>query len=309
MSGRQHGFVLIAVLWLIAVLTIVALGYARTTRYKAQEISNELILAQEDQLFASGLEMAGFQYQLYAHNRERFVSSALEDMLTPEQRAVMWYPRYETYPLVMEEHELFVRVEPVDARMALESMTGELWYAVLGACGVEDEGDRLAIISAIADWQDADSLVHIDGAEQEYYSTLTPAYACKNAPMETLEELMLVRGITPKIFYGSKGRPGLRHFLCLDGSSTHLDLNCAAPETLHLVEGISPQEIAAIVELRQNGPITNLAEAQELVSLVVAGELGRFFYVASQPKAVRLTIAWDPDPGPEVRSQTRIVTQ
>lgn len=309
MSFREQGFILIAVLWLIAILSIVALGYARTTRFKTQEISNELILAQEEQLFGSGLEMAAFQYQLYRHNQERFLSSGLEDVLTAEQRLVMWYPRYEAYPLLMDEYEFFVRIESVDARMALESMTGELWFSVLEVCGVDDEQERLAIISAIADWQDADSLLHIDGAEQEYYDTLMPPYACKNAPIETLEELMLVRGITPDIFYGSQGRPGLRHFLCLEGSNIRLDLNCAAPETLQIVAGITSQEIKDIVQLRQKNPITHLAEAQELVSLVVAGELERYFHVLPNPTQVRLILAWDPDPGPEVRCQTRIITQ
>lgn len=309
MNGRSQGFVLIAVLWLLALFAIVAVGYSRTTRYKSQEIVNELVLAQEDQLFASGLEMAAFQYQLYHNNKLRFLSSGLEDSLTPEQRSVMWYPRYETYSLAMEDHFLFVRIEPVGARMALGSMTGDLWFAVLGACGVEDEGDRLAIISAIADWQDADSLLHLDGAEQDYYDTLTPAYMCKNAPIETLEELMYVRGITPGVYYGSENRPGLRHFITMEGKNTRLDINSASPLAFQIVSEMTNEEIASIVLLRQENPIVNLVEAQEAVSLVAAGELERFFHVTHDAAQIRMYIAWDPDPGPGVRFRTRTFSQ
>lgn len=309
MIPQNRGFILIAVLWLITLFSIVALGYSRTTRFKSQEIVNELVLAQEDQLFASGLAMAAFQYQLYRNNKLLFLSSGLEDALTPEQRSIMWYPRYETYPLVMENHHVFVRVEPVGARMALGSMTGDHWFAVLGACGVEGESERLEIISAIADWQDADSLLHLDGAEQEYYDSLAPAYICKNGPIESLEELVLVRGITPEIFYGTPTRPGLRHFLCLDGSSTRLDINAASPLTFQIVSGITPEEIDAIVALRQENPVVNMAEVLELVDLVVAGELERYFHIVHDPARVRLHIAWDPDPGPGVRYTTRTFTQ
>ena len=65
------------------------------------------------------------------------------------------------------------------------------------ACGVADEEARLAIMAAVADWEDADNLLHLDGAESDYYAGLSVPYACKNAPMEHIEELLLVRGVTP----------------------------------------------------------------------------------------------------------------
>lgn len=305
MQRTNSGFILIAVLWLLALFSIVALGYSRTTRNKSQEIINELLLAQEDRLFDSGLEMAEFQYQLYVNNRARFLSSGLEDSLTSGQRSIMWYPRYETYVLVMDSQELYVRVEPVGARMALSAMTGDLWFAVLGACGIDDEEERLAIISAVADWQDGDSLLHLEGAEQEYYDTLNPPYACKNAPIENLEELMLVRGITPEIFYGTENKPGLRHFLCMEGKSTKLDINSASPLAFDIVEDLTDEEIAEIIAMRQEYPIVNLAEVQELTSLVTAGQLAQYFHALLEPAQVQLHISRSPAQGTGVRYATR----
>jgi DNA uptake protein ComE-like DNA-binding protein len=58
------------------------------------------------------------------------------------------------------------------------------------------------IADAILDWIDEDSEPREFGAESEYYSALQPPYAPRNGPLETVEELLLVRGVTPELLYG-----------------------------------------------------------------------------------------------------------
>jgi DNA uptake protein ComE-like DNA-binding protein len=58
------------------------------------------------------------------------------------------------------------------------------------------------IIDAILDWLDPDDIARPNGAEREYYAGLSPPYAPKNGPFETVEELLLVKGITPQLLYG-----------------------------------------------------------------------------------------------------------
>jgi type II secretory pathway component PulK len=52
------------------------------------------------------------------------------------------------------------------------------------------------------DWRDTNSDLTTDGAEDETYSQLTPAYRAKNAAFESVEELRLVKGMTAEILYG-----------------------------------------------------------------------------------------------------------
>src|SRR5262249_21214623 len=54
-----------------------------------------------------------------------------------------------------------------------------------------------SIADAILDWLDSDDTPRENGAEVDYYSSLSPPYAPKNGPIETLEELLKVRGVTP----------------------------------------------------------------------------------------------------------------
>ncbi|MCL6504409.1 MAG: general secretion pathway protein GspK [Pirellulales bacterium] len=58
------------------------------------------------------------------------------------------------------------------------------------------------VADAILDWIDADDEPREFGAEIDYYSGLTPAYAPRNGPLHTVEELLLVRGVTPELLFG-----------------------------------------------------------------------------------------------------------
>ena len=56
---------------------------------------------------------------------------------------------------------------------------------------------------AILDWLDEDEEPREYGAESDYYSSLSPPYAAKNGQLETVEELLLVRGVTPQLLFGA----------------------------------------------------------------------------------------------------------
>ncbi len=57
-------------------------------------------------------------------------------------------------------------------------------------------------IAALRDFIDWDDATRPDGAEQEYYSALAPPYAVRNSPLDTLDEILLIRGFTPSLLYG-----------------------------------------------------------------------------------------------------------
>lgn len=66
------------------------------------------------------------------------------------------------------------------------------------------------VIAAIIDWMDEDDDLEEQGAETEYYMALDPPYRAKNAPVDSIEELLLVRGVTPALLNGSGTSPGLK---------------------------------------------------------------------------------------------------
>jgi len=54
----------------------------------------------------------------------------------------------------------------------------------------------------IMDYLDEDDEPRELGAEFDYYNTLDPPYNPKNGPLDTVEELLLVRGVTPELLFG-----------------------------------------------------------------------------------------------------------
>ena len=63
-------------------------------------------------------------------------------------------------------------------------------------------GMTIEIADAILDWIDEDEELREFGAENEYYTALSQPYSAKNGKLESIDELMLVRGITPELMYG-----------------------------------------------------------------------------------------------------------
>ncbi len=60
------------------------------------------------------------------------------------------------------------------------------------------------VANSIIDWIDPDETVRNNtGAESQYYSGLTPSYMSKNGPLDSLDELLQIQGITPALLYGT----------------------------------------------------------------------------------------------------------
>jgi len=94
--------------------------------------------------------------------------------------------------------------------------------------GTEEIGD---ILDAVVDWLDPDDEVTHFGAESSYYLSLEKPYRCRNGPMQSIEELLLVKGITPEIFYGMEDIPGIARFLTVHGDGK-VNINTAEPVVL-----------------------------------------------------------------------------
>ncbi len=58
------------------------------------------------------------------------------------------------------------------------------------------------IADAILDWLDADDDSRDFGAESSYYRSQSPPYEAKNGPLDSLDELLLIRGVTPELLFG-----------------------------------------------------------------------------------------------------------
>lgn len=87
------------------------------------------------------------------------------------------------------------------------------------------------LIDAIKDWIDPDDDATRFGAENGYYQSLENPYSCKNGPMESLGQMLLIKGVTQGLFYGNEHRSGIANHLTVYGDGK-ININTADPLVL-----------------------------------------------------------------------------
>jgi general secretion pathway protein K len=129
----------------------------------------------------------------------------------------------------------------------------------------DDESDPVAIVNSVKDWLDSgddEATTGLSGAESSYYQDLDPPYASRNGPIQDLNELLLIKGITPRIYNGSQDAPGLASFMTVYGVTPgagtafnwpgRININTADVPVIAALLGLEDQELAlAIFGYRQ----------------------------------------------------------
>ena len=107
-------------------------------------------------------------------------------------------------------------------------------------------------MDAIKDWIDEDDEPTGFGVENAYYKGLENPYPCKNGLLDSIDELLKIKGITGNIFYGSDTTPGLRNYVTVHGGSK-ININTAPPMILRaLAKGIAVEMAADMDEFRRD---------------------------------------------------------
>lgn len=209
MMKFKKGSILILTLWILSFLVIFAIGLGNN-------ISGELYLAShlQDRLKMYYFAKAGIERalvtldddetplcdsldELWGNNEEFFKKRPLDTgyitvSYEVERENEGEEEQSETvtlYGLMDESSKININTAPKDVLRALLENIGEVDY--------EEAAD---IANAIVDWRDADIFISPGGAENNYYDNLKLPYPCKNGNFEVLEELLLVKGMTPEIY-------------------------------------------------------------------------------------------------------------
>ena len=274
-TARDHrGFALLAVLWVSAMLATIAMGYAVSARLKGLEAHHAEEFNTGALDLASGLELAEFEYQKYRLNRHLLLQPVTAD--DAEDPVELCYPRFEPYTRSIADRSYDIRIVSELGKFNVNMIDSARWQEILRACGVDEE-EAVDIADSIADWIDKDDLNRIGGAESDYYQSLSPGYLCKNQNIENIEELLLIKGISPELFSGSGDTPGLQDFVSVYGSTEQLDINSASPLAFTLVPELPAEVAEQIVAMRQEKPIIRMADLQDVVPFEKFSEFKMLF--------------------------------
>jgi general secretion pathway protein K len=245
----NRGSALLAVLWLTAALSAIAFTVANTVRAETERTSTAV-----DSLRAYYLATG-------AINR-----AILHIEWGPSYRNPDGSSKFGQGPLTVMQFDFpsgsaIVNLIPETAKLNVNQAPAEQLLNLLVVLGLPPD-QAPATVQGILDWRSPSpggSFTQFD----QYYLTLTPSFRARHASFQEIEELLLVRGVTRDLFYGSYSpdsqgrlvrRAGLRDCLSVYGSNGLIDVNTAEPAVMQAI-GVSPGAVAAIVALRQTTPI------------------------------------------------------
>ena len=178
----QRGIALVLVLWLTALLTVIAGGFAYAMRNEAQAARNTISQAQARAL-ADGA-----------------VARTVFELMRPRTIPGVWAADGLVH--VWDEDGMHVAAAAVDesGKIDVNAVTDALLLSLLETAGQLDVDTAGRLVDAIGDWKDADDLRRPNGAESAEYQAAGLSYKPANAAFETVADLQRVLGMTPALF-------------------------------------------------------------------------------------------------------------
>lgn len=218
----ESGVALLLAVWLLALLAVVAGEFVFSTRVRSAAERNA-----RDDLRARALAIAGYRAALAAlDDRIQAVSLDGEGALLLHYRGAAEGTPAVARDVALGDGTFSWSVASEDGLVDINTISQRTVLAnLLGTCGLEPGADRDTVIDSILDWRDTNREHRLNGAEEDYYRGLDPPYSCKDGRLDVIEELLLVRGVTPELFFGRKERdrtlPGLRDLLSVHSFEFH----------------------------------------------------------------------------------------
>lgn len=200
---NSRGIAMVLVLWVVTLLSMIAAEFSFSMRVETHAVRNYRNEAKAYYLALAGLNLAVAEIRddydlvyLDAQEGITFLHMKGGKIVTNEiQRSYIFDSGKVTYTIADESGKLNVNTA---TRVEME--------ALLKATGV-DSDVRDVIVDSILDWRDANHEFHLNGAEDDYYLSLGHPYEAKDGLMDTATELLLVKGVSPNIFYGTGNLP------------------------------------------------------------------------------------------------------
>jgi general secretion pathway protein K len=206
--SRRSGIALIMVLLVIVMLGILAGGFAYSMKVETTLARRASFDPEMEWLGRSGVELA-----CYVLGQGSVGIAASYDALnqkwaggTGDTNSVVSEIPLDNYPL--GNGVLSIKIIDLDRKFNINVADEVILRQALILVGV-DAAATPAIVDSILDWRDPDSARHPMGAEADDYSSTPnfgyPPYFAKDGPIDDLTELLLVRGVTPAMFWGTSG--------------------------------------------------------------------------------------------------------
>lgn len=259
-----RGTVLIVVIWIVLILASLVIVLSHFIRTEAIAASNYTALAKAQAVADGAVQyvfamLASEQDSETSYTDNPYEAVPVGDgyfwILTPSLSGDQDYE----FGLTDEAGKVNLNEASLEMLLKLPQMTSEL-------------------AGSIIDWRDENDEVSTGGAEGEYYLLLSDPYQCKNGPLESVEEVLLIKGGSADLLYGEDtNRNGTLDDNENDGedrqpsdnSNGTLDAGFYNYVTIHSYEMNAADGQTELVNVSEN---SNRGELTELLTEVLSQE-------------------------------------
>lgn len=208
-TARRTGSALVLVLLLVVALSVFILSFATDAELELRYASVARKRRQCDSLVQSGLAIAS----MLMEKQQEISPDAEADSGEDDDRwfeAARRLAKGQPLQGLVEDigdGQVILTITPEPGRRNVNLLTDEDWERILENAGVPEDCWPM-LIDSYGDWIDEDENSRSDGAESEdYYEKLEQPYSAKNGPLDTVGELLLIRGFTESLLKGGPFDP------------------------------------------------------------------------------------------------------
>ena len=267
-GGNRTGSALLLVLWLTAALSALGLAVANNVRAETERTETNVDDARSYFLARGGVERAALHVFWGGQFR------------TPDGLPMYYIDGNPAMDLSFPAGEVHVDVIPETSKLNVNTSRPDDIQRLLLALGAP--GDQAAqITAAIVDWRTRANPLAASPFDS-FYLSQTPSFVARHASFQENEELLLVKGMTADLYYGTSlngNPPGLRDCLSVYGSAGTIDINTAQRATLMAI-GIDPAAADSIIATRAQRPVLDRKVLAQIVQSV--GPAGRRLQIGGE---------------------------
>jgi general secretion pathway protein K len=248
MTARdERGFALVAVLLVLAILGVVGAEFALSMRLEASAVR-----AYKDGVTGLHLAESAVEQAIREIAQDYSYVAMTEEGLTLYRADRLPIPRLPRTEVTLGAHQFSYVITDEESRLNVNLTPPDRMERLLVCAGMTNKAERDAIVDSIQDWRDANEEHRLNGAESDdYYLKLPVPYRARNANIDSIHELLQVKGMTEALFFGTAEQPGLRADLTAKTPGP-VNINSATARVLCAL-GFGAAEISQVEQTRRDG--------------------------------------------------------
>ncbi|MDA8169761.1 MAG: type II secretion system protein GspK [Nitrospiraceae bacterium] len=284
MSFDRKGIALILTLWVMALLSVLAMSFAFYTHEENMSTRN---FRDETTSYYAALS-AYEDVMRYLVTDKDLQVDLLDDkgnLITDKERPSISGRK------TINGIDVDVKLSDEESRLNINFLPPDTIKKVFLWAGAPEE-DLTTISDSILDWKSPNELHRLNGAKSDYYMSLDPPYKAKDDLFSVPEELMLVKGIKGDYLYRKNSGVPLISLLTTYG--TGINVNTVSKGVLEML-GVNPLDIERLmIERRDFGGLRAIPPAVALAGASLTSSLHFRVEISARPAgqkedAVKLT--------------------